>query len=136
LNAVSHIVFGDEAAARDRPSLKYTLTGVVLNAAAVTAWAGVQHFLLTRRRGRARPAIARELLRGAATSGLAYAVDYALVPRRLNPGFEQRLSGGALVAIYGILAFSLGLGSLLRGGRPSRDSNAGPSAPEADALSS
>src|SRR6478672_4742271 len=39
LNATSHIVWGDEAARQDRPSLKYTVTGVVLNHAAAVMWA-------------------------------------------------------------------------------------------------
>jgi len=103
LNAVSHILYGEKALRRDRPSPKYTLTGIALNAAAVTGWAAVRHVLF----GRRREPLPRALLRGAATSALAYAVDYAVVPERLTPGFERRLSRPALFAVYAVLALSL-----------------------------
>jgi hypothetical protein len=35
-----------------------------------------------------------------------------LVPERLTPGFEKRLSNKSLLAIYGTLAVGLGLGLL------------------------
>jgi hypothetical protein len=112
LNAVSHIVYGDEAALRDEPSAKYTLTGIVLNAAAVTGWAAVQSLLFARRRAKTRRPLLRALVRGATTSALAYAVDYGASPKRLTPGFEKRLSRGGLAVLYGVLALSLAAGSL------------------------
>src|SRR4051795_10574931 len=39
INAVSHILWGDRAAKRSVPSLKYTVPGLLLNGAAVTSWA-------------------------------------------------------------------------------------------------
>ena len=39
LNATSHIIWGDEAARQDQPSLKYTLTGFLLNHASAIFWA-------------------------------------------------------------------------------------------------
>src|SRR4051812_34314613 len=42
INAVSHILWGDKAAAQDGVSAKYTLNGLALNLAAVTSWAAVQ----------------------------------------------------------------------------------------------
>ena len=47
------------------------------------------------------------LLSGAAVSALAYLTDYHVVPSRLTPGFEKRLGGRSLLAIYAALAFSL-----------------------------
>src|SRR5262245_11322065 len=110
LNAVSHILFGDEAARVDETTGKHTATGLALNAAAVGLWAGVHELFFTppgpRRLG---PALAGR----AATAALAYATDYFLVPDRLTPGFEKRLPGRSLFAIYAALAGSLALGSLL-----------------------
>jgi hypothetical protein len=109
LNAVSHIAWGDRAARQQDPSLKYTLTGLALNAAAVTGWALVQDMLFNRRRG-----LARSVAAGTATAALAYVVDYHMVPERFTPGFEKRLSGPALAAVYGVLAASLAAGAALR----------------------
>jgi hypothetical protein len=112
LNAVSHIVWGDEAAAHETPSMKYTMPGVLLNTAAVTGWAGVYELLFG---GRRRPAnLAGAILGGAAVSALAYVTDYYVVPDRVTPGFEKRLSNKSLAGIYTTLAVSLGVGSWLR----------------------
>jgi hypothetical protein len=50
---------------------------------------------------------------GIATSAVACFVDYRLVPKRLTPGFEHRLSTGGMVATYGALATGFALGALL-----------------------
>jgi hypothetical protein len=42
-------------------------------------------------------------------------VDYHVVPKRLTPGYEHRISSGALLATYGALAAGLALGALLLG---------------------
>ncbi|MGC4002119.1 MAG: hypothetical protein QM811_02795 [Pirellulales bacterium] len=108
INAVSHILFGDEAAAHDEPSLQYTLSGLALNAGAVAGWAVVGELLFG---GKRRPTtLPGASAAGAATSAIAYVTDYHLVPDRLTPGFEKRLSNGALAAVYGVLAVGLGLG--------------------------
>jgi len=48
-----------------------------------------------------------EALRSATLSG-------ALVPKRLTPGWESRISRRSLAAIYAVLALSLPLRGLLR----------------------
>jgi hypothetical protein len=112
LNAISHIVWGDQAAAQEALSLQYTGMGIVLNTAAVTSWAALQEGMFgTAAEEGNLPAV---LLGGVAVATIAYITDYYLVPERLTPGFEKRLSGRSLLAIYGVLALSLGLGSLLR----------------------
>ncbi len=109
LNATSHILWGDSAAERDGFDLSHTVVGATLNAGAMLAWAAVQEALLgpwTRRGG-----VARAVASGVATSAIAYVTDYHLVPKRLTPGFEKRLSGGALAAVYASLAASLAAGA-------------------------
>ena len=113
INAVSHIAWGEEAAQHDESSLKYTATGAALNAAAIASWAAVYEMAFGQqaRRGNVKAA----LFGGAATAALAYVTDYYVVPRRLTPGFEKRLSPISMLAVYSALAASLPLASLTIG---------------------
>lgn len=108
LNATSHILWGDDAAEQDGFSPEYTLVGAVLNAGAMVGWAALQELVLGRWVRRGSPA--RAAAAGAATSAVAYATDYHVVPERLTPGFEKRLSPGALAIVYGVLAASMAFG--------------------------
>ena len=108
INAISHIAWGDEAAEQDDLSTKYTVVGGVLNAAAMASWAAVHHFVF--RPERREPGVVPALARGAATAAIAYVVDYYVVPKRLTPGFEKRLSGRSLFWIYVALAAGLAVG--------------------------
>jgi len=106
LNAVSHILWGDEAAKYDRWDVRHTLAGTLLNAGAMGLWSAV-HALFPAPRsvfGAARNATI--------VSALAYVTDYHVVPRRLNPGFEQRLSRKSLFGTYAVLAASLAVSAL------------------------
>jgi hypothetical protein len=114
LNAISHIAWGEEAATQEEFSAKYTGTGVALNAAAMWSWA----LLFEKGFGGSnadeqRDAVSRSLLGGTVVSALAYVVDYHLVPKRLTPGLEDRLSSRSLLLIYIGLALSLAAGGLL-----------------------
>ncbi len=108
LNATSHIVYGDEAARHDELSVEYTLVGGLLNASAMIGWAALQELVLGRwvRRGGPERAAAA----GVATSAVAYVTDYHVVPERLTPGFEKRLSPVSLAIVYGVLAATLAVG--------------------------
>jgi hypothetical protein len=111
INAVSHIAWGDEAAEHDEASLKYSAAGAALNAAAIASWAAVYELGFGRRarQGNVKAAI----VGGVATAALASVTDYYVVPKRLTPGFEKRLAGPSMFAVYGTLAASLPLASLL-----------------------
>jgi len=113
LNAVSHMAWGNRAARQKAVSLKYTGTGFVLNHAAAVLWAT----LYERWFGRAAESgdVKKALMGGAVVAGLAYLTDYHLAPERFTPGFEKRLSGRSLAAIFGALALSLPLRGLLQG---------------------
>jgi len=112
LNAVSHILWGDEAATHTEKSLTYTGSGAALNTGAMLSWGAVYAAflaLMPRRTPTAAVGVA------VATTALAYVTDYHVVPRRLTPGFEKRLSGGEMAVIYGALAIGLAAGwGLLR----------------------
>ena len=114
INSVSHIAWGDKAAAQEQASVKYTLTGGLLNSAAVISWAAVHTLLFGRRN---RPSATEALVGGATVSALAYVTDYHVVPSRLTPGFEKRLSNRSLFAVYGCLAAALAMGALASGKR-------------------
>ena len=48
INAVSHIVWGDQAATVEDVDVRHTVTGLALNTAAVTGWAGIHEMLMPR----------------------------------------------------------------------------------------
>jgi hypothetical protein len=108
LNATSHIVWGDEAATHDEADWQHTAVGALLNTGATAGWAAVQRALFPKPK-----TVWGAAATGAAVSALAYVTDYYLVPKRLTPGFEKRLSPRALFAIYGALAAALATGALL-----------------------
>jgi hypothetical protein len=114
INAVSHMLWGEEATTNDQLDARHTLAGAGLNGAAMVAWAGMHELMLPRNK---KPSVGRALLAGATTSGFAYWVDYHVVPKRFTPGFEERLSRKSLLGIYVALAVSLAVGSLWRRGR-------------------
>lgn len=113
LNAVSHSLWGERAAERDGFSARYTLNGLAINEGATIFWAAVYEKLFGDAADRGRVPLA--LVGGGAVAGLAYVTDYYLVPKRLTPGYEKRLSSKSLLVIYAVLGAGLGLGALLRG---------------------
>lgn len=122
INATSHILWGDEAALQDGASLKYTLTGFLLNHLAAVMWAAVYEKWVApavSRWSANRPSLAplATTMGGVAVSAGAFVTDYYLVPKRFTPGFEKRLSGRSLALIYGALALGLAAGTLLANSR-------------------
>ena len=110
VNAVSHVVFGDEAFEQSTPSLKYTMTAVALNDSACLSWATIFQWLFGDAADKGNVPFA--LLGGALVSTGAYMVDYKIVPQRLTPGFEKHISGRSLAVVYVVLGLSMALVSL------------------------
>ena len=115
INAVSHWLWGDESLHAQEPSLRHTLTGYVTNHLAAIFWAMLYSGVYGHRDDAKR--LTQAVTGAVATSAVAYAVDYHVVPKRLTPGYEHRISSGALLATYGALAAGLALGALLLGER-------------------
>lgn len=103
LNGISHILWGPQAGDIKTISVKYTVTGLTLNAAACWFWAW-----LYRWGTRAIGASASQAAAGAVgVAALAYVTDYYVVPRRFTPGFELSLSRRSFPWIYGALALGM-----------------------------
>ena len=115
-NAVSHWIWGDEAAGHDGFSLKYTITGYVIHHVSSTFWSVLFERLAGEKLDRNDLRVT--LAASAATSALACFADYTLTPRRLQPGYEKRLSKKSLAGVYAAFAVGLALGAVaLRRGR-------------------
>jgi hypothetical protein len=114
INATSHVLWGDEAATTEAVDAKHTLPGLLINGGAGVFWAFVHELLLARMHRSDRAAAVAS---GAAVAGLAYVVDYHVIPRRLTPGWELRLSRHSVALGFVVLGVSLGLAALLRARR-------------------
>jgi hypothetical protein len=113
-NAVSHWLWGDESLHAQGPTLRHTLTGYITHHLASIFWAALYSRLVGHRASAKN--LPQALAGGLATSAVACLIDYQLVPKRLTPGFEHRLSTGAMVAAYGALAAGFALGAMLLDG--------------------
>ncbi len=111
-NATSQWLWGGEAHRQDRVSVRHTLAGYLIHHASSLFWAIAFERLRRGRRDRPRMAAL-----ATATSAVAYAVDYHVVPRRLSPGFDRRLHGRDLAVIYASFALGLAVPWLLARGR-------------------
>jgi hypothetical protein len=109
-NAVSHWIWGDEAAEHDGFSLKYTITGYAIHHLSSTFWAVLFEKLAGEKLDRKDVRVT--LATSAATSALACFVDYKLTPERLKPGYEKRLSKKSLAGVYAAFAIGMALGAL------------------------
>ena len=112
INATSHIAWGEGATQVEKVDGKHTVPGLLLHVGACILWATVYE----RYFGRAaeRGSVGKALVGGGAIATAAYVTDYHVVPQRLTPGWESRVSGRSLATIYAVLAFALPLRGLLR----------------------
>jgi hypothetical protein len=110
LNAVSHWLWGDESLRRNRLTWSFTGLGAATHWTSSLLWAVLYEALLSRRRTGDAPAV---LLDAAGIAALAAWVDLRLVPERLTPGFERRMSRRSLIAFYVCFGAGLALGRRL-----------------------
>jgi hypothetical protein len=136
-NATSHWLWGDEALSRRGPDLRHTATGFIIHQLASCFWATLHARAIAGRPASIRPGPA--LVAAGATAVAAALVDLKIAPHRLSPGFEHRLSGPALVAVYGCFALGLAMGSLAvgraRGSRTPRRESGSPARSERGTVS-
>lgn len=109
INAPGHWLFGREAIRDDEPSARHTLTGAGIHLASSMLWSSLYAGLQA---VRARRTPSTVWLDAAAVTALAALVDLRLVPERLTPGFEHRLSTRSLGLVYASFGLGLALGGL------------------------
>jgi hypothetical protein len=112
INATSHVIYGPGAGSVGVRDLKHTLPGLAINAGASVFWAMVYEGIFGPTSGRG--AVGKALLGGGVVAGLAYLIDYHLMPKRLTPGWEEAVSGRSLAMIFGAMALSLPLRSIFK----------------------
>jgi hypothetical protein len=98
VNCICHIADGDNRDFGDDFSKRDTLLGLSLNASAILFWVIVYRLIFPSVR------LPSSLVSGAFLAISAYTTDYHIVPKRLTPGFEKKLSGRAIFVIYMMLA--------------------------------
>jgi len=112
INATSHIAWGESAGDVETVDARHTLLGAALNLGACVFWASFYERFFGRAADRGD--VGTALLGGGLVAAAAYVTDYHVVPKRLTPGWETRISQPSLFAAYAVLALSLPLRGLLR----------------------
>jgi hypothetical protein len=111
LNAPAHWIWGRESLRRHDASLRHTFTGALVHHASSLFWAAFYELLQVRRR---TPTAAQVVSDAAVITAVAAVTDLKLVPDRLTPGFEKRLSSGSLFWVYASFAAGLAAGACWR----------------------
>jgi hypothetical protein len=101
-NGPSQWIWGRAAAYARGASLRHTAVGYLIHHATAVMWAAVFERL---RRG--RPGAGATIAAAATTGTLAYVVDYKVVPRRLQPGFDAHVSRRSIGVFYLTFAAAL-----------------------------
>ena len=144
-NATSHWLYGRRAFRAEQPDLRHSLPGYLIHHLSSLFWA--TGFVVWRRVVSGRPdrrdaasrstrattaptamrtapaqatfrdSAARSVLRATAVSAAAAFVDYAVVPKRLTPGFEAHLPARSIALVYVAFGLGLALGERLLAGR-------------------
>jgi hypothetical protein len=100
-NATSHWFHGDAAGRSHAFDLRHTATGFATHYAASTFWGVI--FQALRNLTPARPVAVDAL----GVSALAALVDYAMVPKRLTPGWEKVVTPWSIAITYGVMMAAL-----------------------------
>lgn len=111
MNAVAHIYDGGDPPKSDGPAARNTLLGFAIHTAASIWWAAFFEGIFGRR---AERSTGSALAGGATIAAAAYFVDYRVVGRRFQPGFERYLSSRSMLAVYASLAGAFALVARLR----------------------
>ena len=104
LNATSHWLHGDGAAARPEVDLTHTAVGYGTHHLAAVMWAMFFEILRERSSNDSSATIARD---AAITSAVAAAIDYTITPHRFTPGWELVLSKSSMAMVYAAMAAGL-----------------------------
>ena len=110
LNAISHWLFGARAYSVDEPSPIHAGLGLAIHQASSLFWGVLYEALIGQLRGgrradklfieRRAPTAGDAVAAAAIVTALAAYTDLRLVPPRLSPGFEHRLSRSSVALAY------------------------------------
>jgi hypothetical protein len=114
INAPSQWLHGREALQQDGVTWRHTALGALVHGASSMLWAGLYELLRERREQHGSTGTSAALVDAAAVTAVAAVVDFKLVPDRLSPGFQHRLSRPAVVLTYAGFAAGLLLANRLR----------------------
>jgi hypothetical protein len=106
INAIAHIADGDDVSPPSEFSARESGLGLGINTAVMVSWGILYEAACLASRRKSSPASA--IL---ATAG-TFIIDYQLLPPRLSPGIEKRLSRPAVLWAYAVLAATLALSPL------------------------
>jgi hypothetical protein len=110
INAVSHWLWGDAAAREESIDARHTGVGAVTQMLAGIFW-GTLHAKL-RPRVPHSDIVPAAIAGGVATAAVAGVVDYGLIPKRFTPGYELRVSSGAVLLALGAIAAGIAAGTV------------------------
>lgn len=118
VNAPSHWIWGNPALGQHRPSVRYTVAGVLVHHLSSGFWALVHTQSL--RHVEPGNSLRAHVAGAGLITVLAAAVDLAVVPHRLTPGFQHHLSAKALFGVYAMFGIGLLAGTLFTAARDRR----------------
>jgi len=110
INAPSHWVWGSRALRANQASWRYTGLGTATHLASAMLWGALFDAL---RRRRKRLTTANAMADAAVVTATAACVDFVVVPKRLTPGFEHRLSKRGLIWVYAGFGVGLVMGAAI-----------------------
>ncbi|MFL6549451.1 MAG: hypothetical protein ACJ8OJ_12200 [Povalibacter sp.] len=111
LNGPSQWLWGEEARTREA-SWRHTAVGYAIHHLSSNWWA-VMYEAVSGDAG-TRKRTSRILAEAAGVTAVAFAVDYGLTPKRLQPGFEKHVSAPSVALGYAGFALGLAASTLLR----------------------
>ncbi|MDN5836020.1 MAG: hypothetical protein L0H12_01555 [Nitrosospira sp.] len=111
VNGPSQWVWGRHAPYENRFSFRYTVVGYAIHHAASVFWATWYEKLRPSPSPTDSGTIA--IAPAVITTAAAYVVDFYVIPKRLTPGFEHRLSKRSLLMVYGTFALGLAAAALV-----------------------
>jgi hypothetical protein len=110
INGPSQWIWGKHALYENCFSLQYTVVGYAIHHAASLFWAILHEKF---RQGLSSSPQIVAIVPAIVTTTAAYVVDFYVIPKRLTPGFEHRLSRRSLLLVYGTFAFGLATAALV-----------------------
>lgn len=120
ISASGHWLHGSRAGRKNKPDLAHAVVGFGTHHAATMFWS----FLMEKWLGPKTRTLPEMALTGASTAVVAAIVDYAIMPRRLSPGWELALTRKSMAGAFAAMAAGMAAGALAARSRPARNARA------------